>query len=202
MHPGQYTLLNSPKENVHQNSIKDLKYHADVLDLMGLNASAKIQIHVGGVYGDKETAISRFISKFEKLDQRIKKRIVVENDEKSFSIQDCIRISHSTGVPIVFDSLHHDANNNQESYHQAMKLCTETWHRKDGVPIVDYSSQEPNSKLGKHALSIDSKHFRFFLEETKPYDFDIMLEIKDKETSALKAISIGIKDDRFSKKLP
>lgn len=202
MHPGQYTLLNSPKEIVHENSLKDLEYHTDVLDLMDLNNSSKIQIHVGGVYGDKNRAIKRFISRYERLDSRIKRRLVVENDERSYSVADCIKINEVTGVPIVLDSLHHETNNNHESITQAVQLCIDTWHRGDGVPIIDYSTQDPGQRPGKHAMSINLNRFKVFLEETKPYDFDIMLEIKDKETSALKAIEIGKKDNRFQIKLP
>ena len=36
-----------------------------------------------------------------------------------------------------------------------------------------------------------------FLEQSRPFDFDVMLEIKDKETSALKAVEIARTDERF-----
>ena len=44
--------------------------------------------------------------------------------------------------------------------------------------------------------SLDVNHFREFLEQTRPLDFDVMLEIKDKERSAFKALEIGSQDDR------
>jgi UV DNA damage endonuclease len=59
MHPGQYTLLNSPDGGILTRSIKELRYHTDVLDALELDASAKIQVHIGGVYGDKEIWIKQ-----------------------------------------------------------------------------------------------------------------------------------------------
>jgi len=45
--------------------------------------------------------------------------------------------------------------------------------------------------------SIDTSHFQRFLTATQHFDFDLMLEIKDKETSALKAVEMARKDKRF-----
>jgi UV DNA damage endonuclease len=100
MHPGQYTLLNSMKEEVIENSIRDLEYHTDILDLMDMDSSAKIQIHAGGVYGDKKSAIRRFISSYAELDSRIKRRLVIENDEKSYSLSDCIKLAKLLRYPL------------------------------------------------------------------------------------------------------
>ncbi|MEM3706790.1 MAG: hypothetical protein QXS88_03370, partial [Candidatus Bilamarchaeaceae archaeon] len=72
----------------------------------------------------------------------------------------------------------------------AIKLASETWKNEDGILMVDYSSQEPNQRVGKHAEHIDLNHFKNFLNSTKRFDFDIMLEIKDKETSAIEAIQV------------
>jgi UV DNA damage endonuclease len=202
MHPGQYTLLNSIKERVVDNSIKDLEYHVDVLDLMNMDSSAKIQIHVGGVYGDKKSAIKRFILNYDELDDRIKQRLVIENDERSYSLKDCIEISQDTKIPVIFDILHHDANSNNEPVQDTLEMVSETWEKEDGIPLVDYSTQQPKQKVGKHSESIDTTHFRHFLIESKPYDFDIMLEIKDKETSALIAVSEAKKDGRFRSNPP
>ena len=87
MHPGQYTVLNSPREDVVKNSISELKYHADFLDALEVDSSCKIILHAGGVYGNKEKAIQRFINNFKTLPENVKKRLVIENDEKNFSIK-------------------------------------------------------------------------------------------------------------------
>lgn len=71
MHPGQYTVLNSPDEAVVERAVDDLRYHARVLDAMGLGAAHKIILHIGGTYGDKAAAMKRFIQQYSRLDERI-----------------------------------------------------------------------------------------------------------------------------------
>lgn len=197
MHPDQFVLINSLKNIVFENSLKELDYHVELVDLMELDTSAKIQIHVGGIYGDKERSIKRFIERFEKLDETIKRRLVIENDDKRYSLKDCLLVNAETGIPVLFDIFHHELNNSEEKISEAFRLFTKTWRKKDGIPMVDYSSQQKGELKGKHTKSIDLEHFKNFLTLTKPFDFDIMLEIKDKEKSALKAIKVALKDDRF-----
>jgi len=197
MHPGQYTLINSPQERIFENALMDLEYHESVLSGMGLDTDAKIQIHVGGVYGDKPAAISRFVDRFSTMSSHLTRRIVIENDERSYSVEDCLKISGKTGTPVVVDSLHHRANSGGLSLKHSMRSACSTWRREDGIPIVDYSSQQAGKRLGSHALSIDKKDFRSFLNVTKEHDFDLMLEIKDKERSALEALKIASADARL-----
>ncbi len=198
MHPDQFTLINSLDNRVFENSVRELVYHAQILDLMELGTSAKIQIHVGGVYGDKETSMRRFVERFEMLDEIVKRRLVIENDDRRYNLKDCLKISAEVGIPILFDVFHHEVNNSGETVKEAFELFAPTWKPEDGLPMVDYSSQLPSDMKGKHAETLNLGIFREFLEETKPFDFDIMLEIKDKEMSALKAIEIASQDDRFS----
>jgi UV DNA damage endonuclease len=80
---------------------------------------------------------------------------------------------------------------------EAFILCAETWKAKDGLPMVDYSLQKPGARKGTHADSIEPAGFQTFLNDTRPYDFDIMLEIKDKEKSAGKAMAAAKDDPRF-----
>ena len=84
---------------------------------------------------------------------------------------------------------------------EAFKALTATWKHDDGLPMVDYSRQSLSGQRGKHAESLVPKHFLLFLAESKPYDFDVMLEIKDKESSALKAVKLAMGDSRFVRSL-
>jgi len=164
---------------------------------MGLDTSAKIQIHVGGVYGDKDGSTRRFIERYRSLDEAIRRRIIIENDDRSYTVDDCMRIHIETGVPILFDVFHNELNNSGAPNTDSLADITKTWRNNDGLPMVDYSSHRIGGTKGSHVESIDTSHFERFLIATQPYDFDIMLEIKDKETSALKAVEITRKDKRF-----
>jgi len=190
MHPDQFILINSVDADIYERSVAELAYHARVLDLMGLDAAHKVQIHVGGVYGDKEESISRFASRFRKLPAAVKRRLVVENDERSYCLADCMEVSAKTGVPVVFDTLHHAANNRGESLRKALTAAGSTWKEKDGLPMVDYSSQKKGARLGAHAYALDPDDFRLFLRASRGLDRDVMLEVKNKERSALEALSI------------
>lgn len=188
MHPDQFVLLNSPHEDVVTRSIRELDYHCRVMDSMELDSTAKIQIHVGGVYKAKPQAIERFIKRYKTLSLSLKKRLVIENDDRLYSLRDCLEIQAHTGLPVLFDTLHHECLNHGETKREAIETALRTWKTEDGILMVDYSSQEKGAKKGKHAESIDRNNFKDFLRETQGLDFDIMLEIKDKEKSAAQAI--------------
>jgi UV DNA damage endonuclease len=197
MHPDQFTLINSLDTGVFERSLEELRYHARVLDLMRLDAFAKIQIHVGGGYGDTGKSITRFIERFGRIDEGIRRRLVVENDDRIYRVEHCLRIHGETRIPVLFDVFHHEANNSGTAIREMLNLVAGTWKERDGIPMVDYSSQKDGERKGRHTQSIDPKAFKEFLEQTRPFDFDLMLEIKDKEKSALKAIEIASDDPRF-----
>jgi UV DNA damage endonuclease len=188
MHPDQFVLINALKKEIIINSILELGWHSKLLDVMGLDFSAKVQIHVGGGYGDKKSSMERFIENYKKLPLFIKKRLVIENDDRIYSLKDCLYINSKTGIPVLFDVFHHKCLNNGESIIDSVSLSGRTWKKEDGLPIIDYSSQNINGRKGKHAEKIDIEDFSSFIYETKEIDFDIMLEIKDKQKSAIKAL--------------
>lgn len=190
MHPDQFVVINSNDKGVVKRSIKELIYHSEVLDALGLDYSAKIVIHVGGVYQDKPLSIKRFIENYKKLPDKIKKRLVIENDHRSYSLKDCLEINEEIKIPIVFDSFHHECLNNNEPMGQAIKLASKTWQKKDGNLIMHYSEQKINAMKGSHSNSINLKKFKNLLKEIGSIKTDIVLEIKDKEISALKAIEL------------
>lgn len=189
VHPGQYTLINSVRPEVVAASISELQYHADLMDLMGLDATHKIQIHTGGVYGDKPVAIDQFVAAYGELSESIRRRLVIENDERQFSLADNLDIHQRTGIPLLFDIFHHELFNEGETLAQALDDVIPTW-QGHGPAMVDYSSQNPEKQRGAHTASIDVADFERVLPELWGRDIDIMLEIKDKEQSALKAMGV------------
>jgi UV DNA damage endonuclease len=190
MHPDQFVIINALKDDVVERSIKELEYHCTLLDKMGLDSTAKIQIHLGGVYGDKDSAMDRFISTYNSLSKPLKSRLVIENDDRSYSLEDCLSVYEKIGIPIIFDAFHHQCLNNGETVRQGLELSARTWSESDGIPMVDYSSQQKGQRCGSHAKTLNPEKFKGFLQEIRGVDFDVMLEIKDKENSAFKALEI------------
>jgi UV DNA damage endonuclease len=190
MHPDQFVVINALKDDVVERSVWELEYHCIVLDKMALDSTAKIQIHVGGVYGDKRSAINKFIERYSSLSKSLKSRLVIENDDRSYSLEDCVSVHERIKIPILFDAFHHQCLNNGETLRQGLQLSASTWQESDGIPMVDYSSQQRGQRPGSHAKTLNMANFKNFLHATRGLDFDLMLEIKDKETSGLKALEI------------
>lgn len=197
MHPDQFVILNAPDPGVLERSISELAYQSAVLDLMGLDRTAKVQVHVGGVYGNKDASMDRFVENYSRLDPRLRARLVIENDERLYSVADCRNIHDRTGIPVILDTFHHSLNNHGEPVKAALSLLAETWAEHDGLPMVDYSSQQEGKRPGAHAEHIVPEDFSRFLCDSKPWDFDIMLEIKDKEWSANLALALAADDPRL-----
>jgi UV DNA damage endonuclease len=188
-HPDQFVVLNSPSPDIVQRSIQELVYQGSMLDLMGLDSTAKLQIHVGGLYGDRESAIRRFAEVHATLPTAVQVRLVVENDDRLFPLRDCLELHEMTGVPILFDNFHHECLNHGEPMAEALRLAAGTWDPvADGVPMMDYSSQALGERKGKHTDDLVDELFAAFLDELRGLDFDMMLEIKNKEVSALRAV--------------
>ena len=186
-HPGQYTVLNSPKEEVVKNATMDLKYHCNVLDLMNLDKNHKIILHVGGVYGNKELATKRFIENYKKLDENIKNRLVIENDDKSYNVDDLLYINSQIEIPLVFDNLHNEINpaKTKRNEEEIIKIFAKTWKKSDGKQKTHYSQQDKNKQIGSHSKTIDILEFKKYYEKIDQ-EIDIMLEVKDKDLSSIK----------------
>ncbi|GAA0181172.1 hypothetical protein SH2C18_37410 [Clostridium sediminicola] len=188
MHPGQYTVLNSPKENVVQNSIKDIEYHTKFLDSLQLDYSHKLILHIGGIYGNKPEALKRFINNFSRLSLSAQKRLTIENDDKLFTLEDVIYVSNKIKIPVIFDNLHHKCNPSLENKNiiDILNIVEKTWSREDGAVKIHYSQQNSNKRTGAHSTYINLKSFMNFYHSIEDFDIDIMLEVKDKDISAIK----------------
>ncbi len=187
MHPGQYTVPGAPDEGVAARSVEDLAYHARVLDALGTGADSKIILHLGGVYGDKKTALERFRAQFYGLEPAIRQRVVLENDEKCYNIEDALETGLRLKTPVVFDNLHHEVNpSGPLDARYWIDACRETWQPQDGPQKIHYSQQDPHKKPGGHSATIGVRKFLDFVEASGREDLDIMLEVKDKNLSAVK----------------
>lgn len=199
MHPGQYTVLNAQKEDIVAKAIEDLEYHTRFLDSLGVDATHKIILHIGGGYGDKSAAINRFIENFKRLSPSVKNRLVIENDDKIFNINDVLFVSNEINIPVIFDNLHHECNHEIEiPIKEIMNKIAKTWQEKDGSIKTHYSQQNPHKQIGAHSNTIIVEKFLEYYEEVKEFNTDIMLEVKDKDISAIKC---NILVNNFSKKL-
>ena len=184
-HPGPFNVLVSPKESVVLNTIKDLEVHGKIMDVMGLSKTPynKINIHCNGVYGDKITAMNRFITNFQRLSESVKNRLTIENDDKAsmYSVKDLMYIHKKIGIPIVFDYHHHTFNTGDLSEQQALELAISTWPL-DIKPIVHYSESATGKKPQAHSDYIQ------MVPETYDNDVDIMVEAKQKDLAILNFI--------------
>jgi UV DNA damage endonuclease len=187
-HPGPFVVLTSPNEEVVKNAIADLELHGKIFDMMGLSKTHynNINIHCNGVYGDKQSAMDRFIQNFQRLSLSVQKRLTVENDDKGsmYSVKDLMYIHKNTGIPIVFDYHHHQFCTGGLSEEEAVKLAATTW--PDGIKQeVHYSESKAlhendnKQKPQAHSVYINA------LPNTYGLDLDIMLECKAKELALL-----------------
>jgi UV DNA damage endonuclease len=201
MHPGQYSVLNSPRSEVVEATIRDLQYHTTFMDAMGLSSDNKIILHVGGGYGNHKDAMERFARHAEYLSMEIRSRLVLENDERIFNIEEVLELSEIIKLPVVFDILHHQANPSAPggSPEIWIQKATKSWKPKDGPPKLHYSQQDKGKKTGAHSETISLEEFFNFIEMVKPYNPDIMLEVKDKNLSAIKCINALTKDKRINR---
>lgn len=187
MHPGQYTVLNSPDAGVVARAMLDLSYHASFLDALDAPPSCKIILHVGGVYGDKQAAMERFSANYKKLPENVRKRLVLENDERCFAIHEVLELCTALSIPAVMDVLHHAILPAPHGTAlEWLHACAATWKPQDGRQKIHYSQQEPGGKKGAHSQTIAVKPFMEFMQSLGSMELDTMLEVKDKNISAIK----------------
>ena len=188
-HPGPFNVLTSPHEHVVDNCIVDLSIHGEVFDLMGLSRTPfnKINIHIGGAYGDKTSAMERFCTNFHRLPESVKTRLTVENDDKAtmYSVQDLYDgVYTKIGIPIVFDYHHHRFCDGGLSEKEALELAMSTWGNI--IPVVHYSEsrsiEQEDPKIRPQAHS----DYIYDYIDTYGNRVDIMVEAKAKELAVLK----------------
>ena len=186
-HPGPFNVLATNNPSVLSKTVKELQQHGQIMDMLQLPRTpfAKINIHVGGAYGDRPSALERFIKNFQLLPPEVSTRLTVENDDKAnmYSVADLLRINEETGVPVVFDYLHHIFRDGDLTTEEAFELAYETWP-PDIRPIVHFSSSR---RIFEDPLSPFTAHADYIYEPVNVFGHkvDIMLEAKAKEKATL-----------------
>lgn len=196
-HPDHFTVLSTPREEVLRHSLQDLERHVTMLEAMGFDESAKCNIHVGGTYGDKETAAERFIARFKQLPQRISRRLTLENDDKTFTAMETLDICEKVGAPMVLDIHHHQVNHEEgrEGAGELWSRIQHTWEREreqgSGQPLppkIHVSSPKSEKDPRGHADFIYAPVLFEFLRSVAPLTpkLDVMIEAKKKDEALMK----------------
>ncbi len=187
-HPDHYTLINSKSKDVVRKAIKDLDYHVRIYEAMGIeDPKYKLVLHVGGLYKNKEESIARFKENFLQLPDRIRRRIVLENDDKSYSAADVLDICRDLKIPMVVDIHHHHCVNGGERLRDLLPEIFDTWEGEYFPPKIHFSSPKSSKDFRSHADDIDVKEFVDFLNISREIgrDFDVMLEAKNKNMALM-----------------
>ncbi|MEX3619202.1 UV DNA damage repair endonuclease UvsE [Paenibacillus glucanolyticus] len=192
-HPDHFTVLSTPRPEVLINSIRDLESHVHMLKAMGLPASMKNNIHIGGAYGDKPSASARFVEHFHALDQSIKERLTLENDDKTFTAQETLEVCQQTGLPMVLDIHHQWVNNDGEAPWELWPAILRTWEtplaQEGSEPIqplppkIHVSSPKSPTDIRSHADGVDVVPLLAFLRKIAGATpkVDVMIEAKMKD---------------------
>lgn len=189
VHPGQFTQLGSPRREVVESSYRDLEYHSEMLQLLKLSPQqdrdAVMILHMGGVFGDKAATLDRFRENYAVLSQDIKNRLVLENDDVSWTVHDLLPICEELNIPLVLDYHHHnilfDANEVREGTQDIIPLydrIAATWKRKNITQKMHYSEQTSAAITPRQRRKHSNR-----VATLPPCDptMDLMIEAKDKE---------------------
>jgi UV DNA damage endonuclease len=188
-HPGPFNKLCSDSESVVQNTLTDLEIHGEVFDLIGLpkNHESKINIHLGGAYGEKDLAISRFIKNFSRLTDSVRDRLTIENDDRAslYSTKELVKnLYPHTGIPVVHDQHHHLFCDGGLTQEEAMNLAATTWPKS--IRQVIHYSESLSEEVGDPKIKPQA-HSDYIKKEIMTYglDIDVMVEAKKKDLAVI-----------------
>ncbi|ANE45420.1 UV damage repair endonuclease UvdE [Paenibacillus swuensis] len=189
-HPDHFTVLSTHREDILRKSVEDLDRHVSMLEAMGLDEAAMCNIHIGGSYGDKDVAGKRFVRQFNALEERIIRRITLENDDKTFNALETLAVCEEVGVPMVLDIHHHAVNNEGDAGYGFWTRVLETWKANRGgfsmdslPPKIHVSSPKSEKDPRGHADYVDVQQLLAFLKDIAADTayLDVMIEAKMKD---------------------
>jgi UV DNA damage endonuclease len=189
MHPGQYIQPGSPRPEVSERSLAELRYVARVFDLIG-SFDSVIVLHMGGAYEDRAASTARFVEAV-RSETGVLRYLALENDERLWTVADIVQTARSLGIPAITDAFHHGLNSGGLSLREALDLSLPTWEMRHARPKIHLSSQDPDKQAGAHAYGVDLEDWHALLAALDGRDADVMVEAKGKE-QALLPLGVGI----------
>lgn len=189
-HPNQFTLFTSPKAEITKNAVIDMEYHYRMLEAMGLENEGLINIHIGGAYGDKPAALRRFYENLQELPLPVKKRMTLENDDKTYTAEETLTVCENEGIPFVFDYHHHMANPCEQPLAALLPRILATWKSTGLAAKIHISSPKAEKEFRSHADFVDLDFVWPFIQLLRELgqDVDFMIEAKAKDQAALKLV--------------
>jgi UV DNA damage endonuclease len=136
-HPDQFIVLSSPQKKVVQNAIEELEYQAMLAEHVGADF---INIHGGGAYNDKKSALQRFTNNFYYLSTTVQERLSLENDDRTYTVADLVPVCEALKIPLVYDVHHHRCNPDGLSVEEATALSRNSWKSGGREPCFHISS--------------------------------------------------------------
>lgn len=181
-HPDQFTLLSSPRPEVTAASLKELGYQARLAALIGADV---INIHAGGVYGDKQSALTRLAKQIGLLPEPVRSRLTLENDDRCYTVEDLLPLCEQLSIPLVYDVHHHRCNPDSLTISAATDACVQSWLRLGREPHLHVSSPKHGwqGKPRPHADFIDIADFP---SEWRRLSATIDVEAKAKELAVVR----------------
>ena len=183
-HPDQFNVLASLNEDAVRRTIRELDFQGWFMTRIGCpeDYNAPINIHVNRSLrgGDHFEIKDLFYENFHKLTDGVKKRLVLENDDKAagWTVWDLYTRFYGDGdTPVTFDYLHHKCHNiggvNEE---EAFDMAVHSWGKY--TPLFHYSESIPGDKNPRKHADYASK-----LPNTYNATIDLDFEFKMKEKS-------------------
>ncbi|MFD1848456.1 UV DNA damage repair endonuclease UvsE [Oceanobacillus bengalensis] len=187
-HADHFVLINSPRKEVLSSAIKTLRMHHRLLKGFGLNPEHRCVMHVGGGYGDREKALERFIENWAYVSVDLQEMVILENDDKTFTMKETLYLCEKLGIPLVFDYHHHIAHHIDSNWYNEWDRIVTTWESSILPVKMHISSPKSEQKFRAHADYVDSKMFMGFLQEIKGSvpQIDCMIEAKQKDGALYK----------------
>ncbi|MBC8318139.1 MAG: UV DNA damage repair endonuclease UvsE [Desulfobulbaceae bacterium] len=181
-HPDQFNVLASNRDEVIQNTTRELTYHDMLADLVDAEV---INIHVGGVYGDKESALSRLQENITRLPNALRSRLTLENDDVSYTPVDLLPVCDKLKIPMVYDVHHHRCFPDGMTEEEVTERTISLWQSLGREPYFHISSPKygwQGNSSKPHSDYIDPADFPLCWKEKNA---TIDVEAKTKELAIL-----------------